>query len=170
MSELGDRFFGLIALKNGLLSRGQLEKAVRYQWEKNAGAPGPTLGEVCLKLELLNEEQVSAVLWAQAKTEALLEDTLFGELSVRNGLIVQKQLDAALEEQRKRGPGARLGHLLIESGDMTSQQVHAVLTSQKRLREGVPGFSSEEEQPPGTSLTAMKKKAARSKQRPTIED
>ena len=120
--QLNNSFFGSIALKNRVLKKEQLAEALKIQWERAQGGLGPTLGEVCLELGFLNEKQVRAVLAAQTQSALLLEDTLWGKIAVRNGLITEQQLEAALTEQKQRGPGARLGHILIERSELTSQQ------------------------------------------------
>lgn len=133
--RLADSFFGSIALKNRMLTRAQLAEALRVQWERSQGGIGPNLGEICIQLGFLSPDKVSAVLEAQLESELLLEETLCGHIAVRNGLISQQQLDSALALQRAEGPGARLGHIFITRGELTAQQVHAVLTSQQRMKD-----------------------------------
>jgi hypothetical protein len=154
-NSFSDLLFGVIAVKNSVISREQLDDAIRHQWDKAGGGIGPTLGEVCQKLGYLSEEEVNAVLWAQAKSEALLEDALCGQIAIRNGILTQEQLDSALDEQKRRGPGARLGHILIERGDLSLQAVHAILTSQKRMKAGP---SAELEEPTITLAEAAREK------------
>jgi hypothetical protein len=132
--NLSDSFFGSIALKNRMLSRDQLTQALRVQWERTRDGAGPTLGEVCRMLGFLKDDEVNAILWAQAKSEVLLEDSLTGSLCVANRLVTKAQLDEALEDQRALDYTVRLGDLLCEKGLIDRQQLHAVLKAQSRLK------------------------------------
>ena len=133
--NLSDRFFGSIALKNGMLTRDQLTQALRVQWERTRDGSGPTLGEVCRALGFLTEPQVDAIVLAQAKSEVMLEDSLLGQICLKNRLLTRGQLEDALDEQRALG-GARLGDLLCQKGYIDRQQLHAVLKTQDRLKSG----------------------------------
>jgi hypothetical protein len=147
MTDLADRFFGVIALKNHVLTREQLVRALDVQQRRaaaNQGADGgggagagagPTLGEVCRELGFLREDEVNAILWAQAKSEVLLEETLWGRIAVSNGLISDEQLRTALEEQKRRDYHVRLGEILVERGHIDRQQLQAVLKTQRRMQE-----------------------------------
>jgi hypothetical protein len=135
MTDLADSFFGSIALKNAVLSPAELEVALREQEARAAAGRPATLGEVCRALGLLSEEEVNAILWAQAKSEVLLEDALLGKIALKNGLVTRGDLDAALAEQKRRGAGARLGRILIEQGKLSEQQLGAILKTQTRLKE-----------------------------------
>jgi len=131
--NLSDSFFGSIALKNRMLTRDQLTQALRVQWERIRGEAGPTLGEVCRMLGFLSEEQVNAVVRAQAKSEVLLGEALIGQICLRNGLVTAAQLEEALEDQRALDYTVRLGDLLCMRGFLDRQELHAVLAMQRRL-------------------------------------
>jgi hypothetical protein len=135
MRAVPDLFFGSIALKNRMLTRDQLAAALREQDVRARAGRAATLGAICRDLGLLKEEDVNAILWAQAKSEVLLEDKLCGRIAVRNGLVSETDLASALEEQSRRGPGARLGAILVERGKLTEQQLAAILRAQKRLHD-----------------------------------
>ena len=76
MSKLSDLFFGSIALKNKVLTAQQLSEALREQTARTYEGRGPTLGEVCRELGYLAQDDVNNILWAQAKSEVLLEKEL----------------------------------------------------------------------------------------------
>ncbi len=137
MPGLADLFFGKIALKNGVLTKEQLRRALRMQQERKraANGDGPTLGEICRELGFLREDEVNAIIWAQAKSEVLLEDTLLGKIAVSNGLVAEEQLERALEEQRLTDYHVRLGELLVARGYMDQEQLAATLRTQKRMQE-----------------------------------
>jgi hypothetical protein len=134
--NLSDSFFGSIALKNRMLSHEQLTQALRVQWERARGGNGPTLGEVCRQLGFLREDEVNAIVWAQAKSEVMLEDALTGQICLRNRLLTRAQLEEALEDQRALDFTVRLGDLLCQKGFLDRQQLHAVLTAQNRMKSG----------------------------------
>lgn len=132
--NLSDSFFGSIALKNKMLTRDQLTRALRVQWDGTRDGVGPTLGEVCRILGFLSDEEVNAVLWAQAKSEVMLEDSLMGKICIANKLLTRKQLDEALEDQRALDFTVRLGDLLCQKGYLDRQQLNAVLKAQDRIK------------------------------------
>jgi hypothetical protein len=135
MRSLPDMFFGSIALKNKMLTREQLAAALREQVARAQAGRGATLGEVCRDLGLLSLESVNAILWAQAKSEVMLEDTLLGRIAVRNNILTEAGLRGALAEQARRGPRARLGAILVESGALSAEDLGALLKAQRRLQE-----------------------------------
>src|SRR3954469_5224478 len=134
--KLSDSFFGSIALKNRYLSREQLTQALRVQWENTRDGSGPTLGEVCRMLGFLREDQVNAIVWAQQKSEVMLEDALTGQICLKNRLLSKAQLDEALDDQRTLDHTVRLGDLLCRKGFIDRQQLHAVLKAQTRMKSG----------------------------------
>jgi hypothetical protein len=171
---LSDSFFGSIALKNRYLSREQLTRALRVQWEKTRDGDGPTLGEVCRMLGFLREDQVNAVVWAQQKSEVLLEDSLLGKVCVRNRLVTHAQLDEALEDQRALDHTVRLGDLLCEKGFIDRQQLHAALKAQTRLKSGrlkpviVPPVKPPEAAPVAAREAPAEKRSAKPEKRAAI--
>ncbi|HVY62764.1 MAG TPA: hypothetical protein VHF22_13995 [Planctomycetota bacterium] len=134
--NLSDSFFGSIALKNRYLTRDQLTRALRVQWENTRDGSGPTLGEVCRMLGFLREDQVNAIVWAQQKSEVMLEDALTGQICLKNKLCTRAQLKLALDEQRSLDYTVRLGDLLCKKGFIDRQQLHAVLKAQTRMKSG----------------------------------
>ena len=131
--NLRDSFFGVIAVKNGLLTKEQLNDCLRIQEDGGEGAP--SLGEICREHGYLTEDEVSKVLRAQAKSERILEDRLTGELAVRNGLLTQAQIDEVVDLQKGEGNGRPIGEILLERGLLTDQQLKAILRTQDRLKQ-----------------------------------
>jgi twitching motility protein PilT len=56
---------------------------------------------------------------------------LFGRLALHHRLITEDQLVAALDQQRREGGGKRLGEILLERGDLDSEQFERLLEAQK---------------------------------------
>ena len=175
--NLSDSFFGSIALKNKMLTRDQLTRALRVQWEGTRDGGGPTLGEVCRMLGFLSDEEVNAVLWAQAKSEVMLEDSLMGQICLKNKLLSRKQLDEALEDQRALDYTVRVGDLLCQKGYLDRQQLNAVLKAQDRIKSRrlkpviVPPANARRENGEGWAPTAAEPASASpaaTKQRPKI--
>lgn len=135
-STLSDSFFGSIALKNRMLTRDQLTRALRIQQEQTKDGRGPTLGEVCRMLGFLREDEVDAILRAQERSELMLEDSLLGQICLHNRLVTRAQLQEALEDQRALDYTGRLGDLLCRKGYLDRQQLQAVLKTQDRLKSG----------------------------------
>ena len=135
MTSLADAFFGTIAYKNGLLTRDQLIEVVDEQdAEFQIHGAARTIGEICVEREYLTPQQVEDVLLAQEKSRILLEDTLYGKIAVRNDLVVDHQIEEALEIQRQDGYQRRIGQILVDRGYLSEQQVRAILRTQERLK------------------------------------
>lgn len=136
MADLQDAFFGTIALKNDLISRDELSEALRVQQEeREEEGSDRTLGEICVELLFMTEEEVEQVLWLQQKSEMILEDTLYGRIAVKQGLVSDDQLETALERQRESGYEQRMGEILVELDYLTDEQVAQVLATQERLQQ-----------------------------------
>lgn len=169
MRTLPDKFFGSIALKNKLLSREQLAEALREQDARSRAGRAASLGEVCRELGLLSAEGVNAVLWAQAKSEVLLEDTLLGRIAVKKKLLTDAGLAAALEQQARRGPFARLGAILVENGTLSAADLAVLLKTQResrRLRPViVPPLKPRVEPPAAKPAPAKRKPAKKARQK-----
>ena len=130
--DLSDSFFGVIGVKNGLLTRRQVTECLMLQ--ETEGYRNKTLGEICRLKNYLTEDQIQSILRAQAKSEILLEDILWGKIAIRNKLVTKKQIDKALAIQKDRHYSTRIGEILVENGYLTPQQVQAVLKTQMRLK------------------------------------
>jgi type II secretory ATPase GspE/PulE/Tfp pilus assembly ATPase PilB-like protein len=96
---------GALFLREGLLTQDQLEDALASQKQHFQGMP---LGQVCIELGLLSEQQVESVLSKYSRRLPL------GELLVHLGLISPSQLQVALAQQEAQQKKRKLGALLVE--------------------------------------------------------
>ena len=74
------------------------------------GSTGNTIGTICLRIGLLDFEQIEAIVNAQP-----VSGDLFGETGIRMGYLTREQLEAVLEVQRAHRY-LDLGALLLMRG------------------------------------------------------
>lgn len=89
------------------------------------------IGELLLKAERITLDQLGLALNEQKQTGEKL-----GEVLVRRGWLTKYELDAVLAFQGRQGTGsaserARLGHILLSAGLITSGQLNEALARQK---------------------------------------
>ncbi len=137
-----DLLFGRIACHKGLLTESQLSAAIERQEAIRGEGRSVRLGELCVELGLLRNDQVERILLEQKLTAIREEDRLLGRLAVRNGLATEAQVLLCLNVQKAehsagRG-GLRIGDILVRRGVLTEQAVRALLALQQRLLQAPP--------------------------------
>jgi len=135
-----DLVFGRVAVKRGLLTQAQVEMCVREQDRAAANGAPPPIGQVAVRLGLLDAAQAASVRGAQRYGALRIEDRLFGNLACRNAFVTREQVEDALLEQARcyrRGAARvpRVAELMIAGGLLTTQEAEAVLRAQARLFE-----------------------------------
>lgn len=120
---------GLLALREGLLDRDQLQKALLKQGELRRFGRHARLGEVFVRLGYLDEERLAEFL---AVRSALVDHGLsrapLGLRVVMHGWATPTQVLAALEAREAQGQ--RLGELMVQRGWLTPAQLEALLAEQ----------------------------------------
>lgn len=130
--------FGRIAVEKGLLTEGQLSRAVRFQEELRALGLEKPLGEILVSDGILTPQDVLLVLRLQKVNETRKENKRFMKLAFGNGLVSKAQAEAALDVTREEGYRRSVGSVLVEQGVMTTSQVRALkaaLDKKKQERE-----------------------------------
>ncbi len=136
-----DCLLGRLAVEVGLLTRAQVDAALRIQ---QSFTPPPPLGVVFLEAGLLNHEQLARLLAHQRESDHRTATAVpaadwvgsyrFGVLAVRMGFVAPGVVNEALREQARREdagmPWTRLGEILEQAGRLTRAQVGAVLAAQ----------------------------------------
>jgi len=131
---------GEILVRMGALDPGELEAVLSIQRDlsslddavKVASGVRLLLGELLLRAKRITGEQLDYVLREQRRTGEKL-----GEILVRQGLLIEYELDAVLAfQQHLRGEAPaseklRLGELLVTTGQITRDQLENVLKRQK---------------------------------------
>ena len=112
---------GQVLLSQGIITREQLEHALREQAKK----PFLRIGEVLFTLGYLSFSQL------EEQLEQQYRDMRLGQLLVRKGLLDSDQLEQAMAE--RENSGLLLGHLVIKCGFCTLEQVSRVLEEQRVL-------------------------------------
>ena len=131
--------FGLIALKEGILTQEQLDQAIAIQ--ERSSSRGSSLGTILVELGILKPEAVATILAIQ-KTNLAKEDpgtgkqradSLFGRLAVRIGYVTEPQVHECVRiqaAQERDGSPVRLGRILVDKGYLDEAQVRHILKLQ----------------------------------------
>ncbi len=130
MGEVQANLFGMLAVKAGLATRGQVEECAGLQQvERAKGGTPRRLGEIMAEKGYLSGDQVAAVL----RGDFTEPGRRFGELCVLMQFSTQEQVDeAAAEQERLRGQGEpkRIGAILLELEYLSPFRIPAVLSAQ----------------------------------------
>lgn len=151
---MGIKFFGQWLLERGVISSDQLLQAVEMQKEKNlrfgdyARANGylkdedvqqlqeeqmhadMRIGELAVTMGMLTKEQVDEILTKQENDHILLGESLM-RCGFISWVVLQKEIDAFLEDQKEYSPGA----VVVPKGARDADLVRATVDlTQKILR------------------------------------
>jgi hypothetical protein len=146
---IGDMMLGQILRKKGYILDEHVHQALKMQ--RSTSQP---LGEVLVKIGACTQAQVSEALTQQAalrrvrknaRQESVFErneplgtglkivgEVLLGELLLQRNVITRRQLERALEVQKKEG--LRVGEALVKIGATTLEQIEQALKIQSRDR------------------------------------
>jgi len=135
-----DNLLGKIAVAFGFVTPEQLEECVRLQKETE---PTPLLGTLLQDKGYLKRDELRDLLEFQKEKLQSADsrkieretDRMFGYLAVQMGLLTDKEVLGAVEEQAlyaRRGLRFRLGEILISNKLLTAEQVDDVLKGQHR--------------------------------------
>ena len=108
---------GAMLMRNHQISPSDLQAALAAQ----ASGRAKPLGQILVENRKIDAETLNDAAKLQARKRARL-----GEILVEGGLVSQKDVDDALEEQRKKR-GRRLGEILIESGLLSERELAETL-------------------------------------------
>src|SRR5262245_53544682 len=114
-----ERKFGELLIEEGVITREQLEDALRVQSELRHYLP---IGQVLLNRGRLSRSHLTLLLRSH-RTSARL-----GELLVRSGQLTTDQLQTALDQQARTGQP--LGHTLIALGFVSEETMRGALCAQ----------------------------------------
>ena len=132
--------FGRIALKKGLVSELQLERALRFQEEIRALGLEKPLGMILVADGILAEGQVQVILRLQRLNQRAGDARRFGRIALKNGFIDQDQLDASLAVAADEGFNRPLGLVLRTQGALGERVARAIeqALSDAEKRENLP--------------------------------
>lgn len=132
--------FGRIALKKGLVSETQLERAVRFQEEIRALGLSKPLGAILVADGILAEGQVEVILRLQKLNQRAQDARRFGRIALKNGFIDQEQLDGALVVAQEEGFQRPLSKILQTQGALGARVARAIeqALSEAEARESTP--------------------------------
>src|SRR5438132_136164 len=109
---LDEQFFHRIAVKNGLITKDDVEECVRVRNALAARGKKKALEEIMLDTGLLTPEEVDRIHEAQAASQVLRLDSLYADIALRLGHASRADLDRAFALQRERRFQVRVGELL----------------------------------------------------------
>ncbi len=126
---------GKLALKHGLITRTDLEKASAACRDADNG--NHALADYFSTNNLISDLYLNRLVKASKAIELRLRDIKFGKIAMERGLLTKNLLDMALAEQKKALKEKRsrlLGDILVEAGIITSIQKNEILEEQNRLK------------------------------------
>ncbi|MBI4575959.1 MAG: protein kinase [Planctomycetes bacterium] len=127
--------FGVAAVRRGWVTEAQVLECMEEQRQALAIGYQEPLGELLIRRGHLDVGQVARILKAQAITEKIQEDLLYGKIALKNGFVTKDQLAECLEEQRGRRYAVGLGTLLQDRGYLDREAHEAVKAAQARVIE-----------------------------------
>lgn len=125
---------GRIAVRETGLSMRLLNEALALQERLRAiGGESPSIGRIMRDLSLLTGDEVE---WIKEQQKAAPEpaDDRLGALAVLNNFSTRERVERTAERQAASSEPRPLGAWLVESGDLTTQALRALLAAQARLR------------------------------------
>jgi hypothetical protein len=149
---------GLLAVKNLLITKEDLQKALSYC----SGAENLELSlrEYFLSKEIISAQNMERLLRAARTIDLRQKEFKFGAVAIRKGFINQSVLKLVLEEQEKDIKNKRkvrlIGDMMVEAGMMTEKQKNYILKLQERVREEVKKSSEENSTDPSSPSGALK--------------
>ncbi|MGE0706531.1 MAG: protein kinase [Planctomycetota bacterium] len=127
--------FGRIAVKKGLVTPAQLERAVRFQEEIRALGLHKPLGRILVADGILAEGQVETILRLQGLNQRASDARRFGRVAVRNGFISPGELEAAMAVGVEEGFQRPLAMILEAQGLIEPRITRAIDQALDRLEQ-----------------------------------
>jgi hypothetical protein len=146
--------FGRIALKKGLVTEEQLGRALRLQEELRFVGLARPLGRLLVDEGLLAEGQVELILRLQAINQRAKDGKAFARIALRNELLSQHQLDAALAVVKAEGWERSLEAVLVDQGALEPRAVRAVRAAMDRAKRRARGEAGTGTRPTARPSTA----------------
>ena len=128
MAITPEQFFGLIAVKNGVLTEAQLQECFRLQAKRfRATGIHEPLSYLLYELKLATHQQMRDVLQEFKYSCLRKDDRELADVALAEGWLDASQIDAALRKQREMFRGGvgtfQLGEILMANELLTSHQV-----------------------------------------------
>jgi hypothetical protein len=132
VSGFTGRLIGQILVDGGFISRKNLKEALDLQKNTNE-----QIGTILMHMGVLPRSYLDAALSLQHHLASLKDSIkvaagirqLLGELLIQTNRISRKQLEDALQEQKRTGE--KIGIILVRHGSLTEQELESVLRFQK---------------------------------------
>lgn len=141
---------GQLAVTAGRVSPKHLAESLREQ-------DGQRIGDKLVAHDLISRDEIERLLAQRDSSQASLEETVLGEIAVRNAFVTREQLEECLAEQESSrattGTPPRLGEILVARGLVAQRDVEALLHRQTSLLQSIvaEGSPGEHETYPGES-------------------
>lgn len=139
MGPQEDNLFGRIAIKQGYVTKEQLEQCVELQ---QSAEDSRLLGGIMIEQGFITKEQLRKVMILQKQAMAVpakdeierQADVSFGYIAVQCGMVTSEQVYQCVHEQvqlARKGLYFRLGEVFITRGFMTPDDVNRVVELQQ---------------------------------------
>jgi iron(II)-dependent oxidoreductase len=125
--NLDEHFFFRIAKKNSLINDEQAEECLRVKYKLKKKGKEKYIGEIMLDMRLLTPNQIIKIHEAQAASQVLRLDSLYGDIARTQNAVEEKDLMKAFQAQRDKKFKVRIGELLVNRGVLTGHQHRKIL-------------------------------------------
>lgn len=120
--DLSSHKIGEILLKEGLITIGQFQNALKYQNKLTEYMP---IGQILVNQKAITQKTLNFVL------DRFQKRTRLGELLIKSGVLTKQQLEVALKHQKKMG--IRLGDALVKLNFITEEVMKQTLCTQLNI-------------------------------------
>lgn len=132
---------GQVVLKEGAISADQLAECLEQKGELR-------IGDELVNRDLMERDKIEKLLQGRDACKLNLEDTVLGELAVRNGFLTREELEECLGEQEESrtatGTPPQLGEIMRSHGFVRACDIEALLSRQTALLQDIVDDEREE--------------------------
>ncbi len=130
-------YFLLIAMKNEIMNKDQVSKALDYQEARAAIGAVQELGDVCVEKGYMTKRHRAKIREAQQQHQDQARMAHFGEIGIKLGFVCREELDECRAMQEDWVADARkqpLGDLMVSRQYLSEEQKHEILAEQTLIR------------------------------------
>ena len=130
---------GRLALKFSFITQEQLDAALAIQKREQDMGRDLGLGELLTRESMISQNHLAFLLSLQNLGAFSSRDRVFGEIVVQNGFAAKKDIDQALEMQKRLFTQTQavipIGDVLVRAGILSDEQRDTILSIQNRTRQ-----------------------------------
>ncbi len=130
-------YFTLIAMKNGILTKRQIDHALALQESRAEVGGSQTLDEIYVEKGYLTKQHRTKIQSVQSQHADSMQEARFGEIGISLGLFDRAQLEKcqAIQKQLKAKKQKRaISEVLLAKHFLTREAMHQIVAEQTLLR------------------------------------